>query len=396
VRPGAVVLLCVLLHACAGPADEQRVRASLRVAELLGGADTAHARAIEVRPFTFPADHGPHPEFRTEWWYFTGNLVTADGRAFGYQLTFFRSALTDSTTFAAAGAPAAGIEAAGGNGEASAWRTRHAWMAHFAVSDIAAARIIPAERFARGASGLAGAVADPFLVWLGDWSAAGSAGATFPLRLAASSHGAAIELLLEQGKPVVLQGEAGLSRKGPEPGNASYYYSFTRMPTAGTVRIGNETYRVSGSSWLDREWSTSVLSPGVTGWDWMALQLDDGTDVMLYRLRQSDGTQAPFSAGTIVAADGSYASLAPGTFALTPLRTWRSPVDGTAWPTEWRVELPAHDMDLVVRAAFDAQELELAVRYWEGAVRVEGRRAGAAVRGSGYLEMTGWQETDGD
>jgi predicted secreted hydrolase len=397
------------------------IRASLQVTELLGGADTLHERATDVRPFSFPEDHGPHPAFRTEWWYFTGNLTADDGTELGYQLTFFRSALTDSASFAAAIAGQA-HEAAAGADTVSAWRARHAWLAHFAVSDIGSGRIHAAERFARGAAGLAGAQASPFHVWLDAWSASGAgldttanasvtavtdaAGTThrggvthtgdavhdgtFPLRLVAAAGDVAIDLVVQQGKPPVLQGENGLSRKGPEPGNASYYYSFTRMPTTGTVRIGGTVHRVQGASWLDREWSTSVLSPGITGWDWMALQLDDGTEVMLYRLRRQDGSAAPFSAGTFVDRDGTARTLAEAAFTLTPVSGWRSPIDGTRYPTAWQVGIPGLDLRLDVRAAFDAQELDLSVRYWEGAVRVRGTRAGRAVSGGGYLEMTGW------
>jgi predicted secreted hydrolase len=370
----------LLLVACAPPAGAPPARATLDVAELLAGADTLHERAVEPRPFSFPADHGAHPGFRTEWWYFTGNVTAGDGRELGYQLTFFRSALADTASYVAGLVPAP---------EQSGWRSRHAYMAHFAVSDITAARLHAHERFARGAHGLAGAEAAPFRVWLASWRAAGTAG-FFPVRLQATAGDLAIDLVLEAGKPMVLHGEGGLSRKGPEPGNASYYYSFTRMPTRGSVRVGGRSYDVSGSSWLDREWSTSVLAPGVEGWDWLALQLEDGSELMLYRLRHGDGGADPFSAGTYVAADGTTMALSADAFTLTPTGTWRSPLDGTSYPTTWRVVVPGLDLSLEVAAAFAAQELNLSVRYWEGAVRAAGSRAGQDVSGRGYLEMTGY------
>jgi predicted secreted hydrolase len=388
----ALVLVLLLLSACAGRDDEAPVQATLRVGELLGGGDTLHERALEPRAFAFPDDHGEHPAFRTEWWYYTGNLATDDGREFGYQLTFFRTALADSAAFVAAHP----------EGDArSAWRTRHAYMAHFAVSDVAARRLHAAQRFARGAAGLAGASARPFAVWTDTWRADGAAhtDGKFPLRLVAADGDVAIDLVLERGRPMVLQGDGGLSRKGPEPGNASYYYSFMRMPTRGTVRVDGREYTVTGDSWLDREWSTSALSPDLVGWDWMALRLDDGSDLMLYHLRRRDGSAGPFSAGTFVGPDGRVERLDAAAFRMTPVRRWSSPLDATLYPVSWTVEIPSLRLQLRVDAAFDAQELNLAVRYWEGAVRVEGTRGGARVSGRGYLEMTGYdarRETIGD
>jgi predicted secreted hydrolase len=359
---------------------------TLALGDILGGADTLHARAWAPRTFEFPADHGPHPEFRTEWWYFTGNVTSSAGRSLGYQLTFFRSALADSASFAV-----------GAGDTPSAWRTRHAYMAHFAVSDLGAERIHAAERFARNALGLAGARAEPFRVWLGDWQAASvdttaPGHDTFPVRLRAEAGDVAIDVLLQQGRPVALQGEAGLSRRGPEPGNASYYYSLTRMPTTGTIRVGRDTMEVSGRSWLDREWSTGALGDGLAGWDWMALQLGDSSDLMLYRLRRHDGRTDPHSTGLHVAADGTATPLHSGDFSMVATRRWRSPVSGAEYPVAWRVRVAGHGLDLEVAAAFDEQELDLAVVYWEGSVRVSGTRRSEPLDGRGYLEMTGYRQ----
>jgi predicted secreted hydrolase len=371
--PVTVLLACA--RDSAAPAD-----GTLDLGALLGGADALHTRAVEPRDFTFPQDHGPHPAFRSEWWYFTGNLSADDGREIGYQLTFFRSALADSASFAAQSAA----------GARSDWRARHAWMAHFAVTDAGAGTFRAAEKFARGAIGLASAAAEPLRVSLDDWSIESvAADGTFPVRLRASMPDIAIELLLESGKPIVLQWERGLSRKGAEPGNASYYYSLTRMPTRGTVRLPAGTFRVTGTSWLDREWSTSALSAGVVGWDWLALQLSDSTELMVYRLRRADGTADPFSAATFVAPDGSARTLSAAEFRMTPGDTWRAD-DGVVYPTSWRVEVPALDLALDVAAAVRDQELKLAVRYWEGMVRARGGRGGRAITGRGYLEMTGY------
>ena len=208
-----------------------------------GGIATAgFARATAPREFVFPQDHGPHPEYAIEWWYYTGNLDTAQGRHFGYQLTFFRIGLTPT--------PAA---------RASDFATSNIYMAHFALTDVANQKFYAFERFSRGAAGLAGAQGQPFRVWLEDWDAAGAGADGLPMRLQAAQDDVAIDLTLEGGKPIVLQGDHGLSQKSDEPGNASYYYSLTRMPTRGTIRVGAETSDVSGLSWMDREWSTSSL-----------------------------------------------------------------------------------------------------------------------------------------
>jgi predicted secreted hydrolase len=265
-------------------------------------------------------------------------------------------------------------------------------MAHFTVTDVEAGGFHAHERFARGAAGLAGAAAEPLSVWLGDWSITGTPGETFPLRLQAVADGAAIDLVLEAGKPTVLQGDRGLSRKGPEPGNASYYYSLTRMPAQGLVMVDGDTVAVSGSAWLDREWSTSALSAEQVGWDWFALQLDDGWDLMAYRLRQADGTADEWSEAVIVDPEGSPTRLAFGddiTFEST--ETWTSPVDGAVYPSGWRIAIPSRGWDLLVEPLVADQELDLSFRYWEGAVAVGGSgEGGTPVSGRGYVELTGY------
>ncbi|MFW5947198.1 MAG: lipocalin-like domain-containing protein, partial [Gemmatimonadota bacterium] len=332
-----VAVLLAFPAACREPGP---ARATLSVAEVLAGDTAGYARAVEPRTFVFPADHGPHPDFRTEWWYFTGNLSAGDGRALGYQLTFFRSALRPDTV---------ALD--------SDWATRQAFMGHFAVTDVPGDRFHAFERFDRGALGLAGAEGPPMRVWIGDWVAEGRAAGRSPdprdardlcdpcdprdssgpvFRVRAAGPGVALDLTLRAVKPVVLQGDGGLSRKGPEPGNASYYYSITRLATAGTVKVDGRTYEVDGLSWLDREWGTSALSPGLAGWDWFAIQLRDTTELMVYRLRDDDGGTSPFSAGTFVRRDGSVVRLGADDFVLEATGSWSSPRGGR-YPSGWRV-----------------------------------------------------------
>lgn len=354
-------------------------KAELELAAALGGGDPAgFLRATAPRPFVFPADHGAHQGFRTEWWYVTGNLFAADGRAFGAQLTFFRNALTASPPVSA-----------------SQWRSGHVWMAHFALADERRETFRFAERFAREAAGLAGVTAAPFRVALEDWSIAslaaptGSAPPFLPLRLAARAGDDAIDLVLDSRKPPVLQGDRGLSRKGPEPGNASHYYSLTRLTAHGTVHTGGEAVAVSGEAWLDREWSTSALGDDLAGWDWFALQLGDGRDLMFYRLRRKDGASDAWSRGTLVAADGGSRPLAADDLTLEALAFWQSPA-GARYPTEWRLRVPGEELDLRLTPRVAAQELAATVRYWEGAVKVAGSSHGRPIGGHGFVEMTGY------
>ncbi|HWQ11270.1 MAG TPA: lipocalin-like domain-containing protein [Roseiflexaceae bacterium] len=362
--------LCLLLAACGVPATEQP-RARLTVAEALEGVEAqGFARATEPRPFVFPLDHGPHPEYAVEWWYYTGNLADAAGRHFGFQLTFFRFALAPT-------APA----------RASGWAASAIYMAHFTVTDVAGGRFHAFERFSRGAAGLAGAQGEPFRVWLEGWSAEGLGPQGTPMRLRAAQGEVAIDLVLEAGKPPVAQGEGGLSQKSAERGNASYYYSLTRMPAEGTLRVGGAAHRVRGLAWMDREWSTSALGPEQVGWDWFALHLDDGRDLMFYRLRLRDGGSDPHSGGVLVAPDGAPRHLAHDEVRLTPEGTWRSPRSGGAYPAAWRLSVPVEGLELTVTPLLPDQELPATVVYWEGAVRVAG-----GASGYGYLEMTGYSD----
>ncbi len=381
------LILAVLGGAAAGlyraatpPAGGDR-HARTSVLGLLGGDagddPDGYARATTPRPFSFPADHGPHPRFKQEWWYFTGNLRDDHGRRFGYELTFFRIALRPSP-----------VE------RPSRWGMNQLYMAHFAVTDPRGKAFHAFERLERGALGLAGARARPFHVWLDDWSAtAADPGATFPVALHADGGGVSVDFTLARGKPVVPEGDRGLSRKGPGPGNASYYYSLTRMPTRGKITVGGRIFQVRGASWMDREWSTSALAGNQAGWDWFALQLSDGRELMFYRLRDKDGSVDPYSSGTLVGRDGKTRYLSHRDVELTPEGRWRSPRSGIRYPARWRVRVPGQGLSLTVTPLLADQELDGSVTYWEGAVRVKGRSQGRDIGGQGYVEMTGYSAT---
>lgn len=337
-------------------------------------------RATPTRPLRLPQDHVAHPEYRIEWWYYTGNVRDASGRAYGYQVTFFRVGVDPSPV------------------NPSAFAVRDLYMTHVALTDVDGRVHRFSDRLNRAGVHWAGARADRYEVWNENWRA--SLDAQGRHRLVADAGTFALDLTLTPGKTPVLQGERGYSRKGVDPGNASHYYSLTRMPTTGTVRMDGRSARVEGASWMDHEFGTSALDPGTRGWDWFALQLSDGRELMLYALRLDDGRANPFSSGTIVARDGTTTHLAVSDFTLTPRRTWRSPSSGATYPVAWDVTVPKAGLQLTVTAAVDAQELRTRrstnVTYWEGSVRVAGtagsasRPSSSPITGVGYLEMTGY------
>ena len=348
----------------------QRVRASLVA---LAGDPAGYRRAEAPMPLTFPADHGPHPDYQVEWWYYTGNLRAEDGRHLGYQLTFFRRALAP---------PAQRVD------RPSAWATDQAYMAHLAVTDVAGRRFQAFERFSREGAGLAGARSSPYAVWLEDWSVEEVEPGT--VRLRASQDGVALDLLLAETRGPVLHGDAGYSPKGSEPGNASYYYSLTRLETTGRVQVGSQAYDIAGLSWMDHEWSTSSLGSGQVGWDWFSVQMDDGSALMAFQIRREDGSIDPYSSGTFVAPDGSTRHLAAADLQIRVEDTWRSPETGAAYPARWTVSVPALELEVEIAPRLASQELIVTYTYWEGAVQVEGERAGRPVSGSGYVELTGY------
>jgi predicted secreted hydrolase len=374
-----LALLLAVAAACAEPPVPAEPTGT-DLSEVLGGDDAGFVRAVEPREFVFPRDHGAHPDYRTEWWYFTGHLADADANDFGFQFTLFRSGLPGDRA-----------------GDVTGWRARDLWMGHFAVGDFTRERFFPFERFARGAAGLAGASETEFDAFLEGWRVVAEepARADSPVLLDADAGDVALRLRLVPTRPPVLQGDAGLSQKGAEPGNASYYYSMPRWEAEGAIRVPAGSFEVSGTAWLDREWSTSVLEPGQMGWDWFSLQLDDGSDLMLYVMRREDGSVDSHSSGTLVDPEGAATRLRRDDFEIVPTGTWTAP-EGHVYPAVWRVRVPGAGLDLTVTPRMADQEVRLTFRYWEGAVLATGTREGRDVSGRGFVELTGYDRPASD
>jgi predicted secreted hydrolase len=333
---------------------------------------TAFEQALTPHEFEFPRDHGAHPAFAHEWWYVTGHLAAASGERFGFELTLFRLALARSTLAAPA--------------DASAWRAQQMYVAHFAVTDIDHGRFRFQERFARAALGLAGAESNPLKVWVDDWSL-GAADGTWQIRAAAQGY--ALEVHMTADVPAVLNGDRGLSQKSSDPRDASYYYSIPRLAVHGELVRDGKALQVAGSAWLDREWGSGGLGADEAGWDWFALQLSDGSELMFYSLRRRDGHREPHSAGTWVGADGSVHALASADVAIDVQGYWTSPRGGR-YPARWQVQVPALGLTVNLRPVLADQELIGQPRYWEGAVDVTGTENGRNLLGQGYVELVGY------
>ena len=377
VATSLVIVLAILgggIYALDRNTRPSEVSASLSLSDALNPGSLGFKSVTAPRKFVFPDDHGPHPDYALEWWYFTGNLDSPDGRHFGYELTFFRIGLSSEEI-----------------DRGSEWAATQMYIAHFALTDVHNDRLYSFERYSRDALGLAGAVGSPFRVWLEDWSVTSTGDATLPVRLVAADDGTEIDLVLSSENGIVLNGEGGFSRKGNNVGEASYYYSMTRIPTEGAITLNGRTHTVSGLSWLDREWSSSQLSGERVGWDWFALQLSDGRDIMYGVLRPRDETASEFQLGTVVEADGSYRSIDPGEVQLDVLDRWQSPRGGT-YPSRWRLRMPEEGIDIEITPYISNQELDAIVRYWEGAVKFEGTADSEPISGSGYVELTGYAD----
>jgi len=368
-----VACACAALLACGAPPPET----GSAVTAMLSDRNTAgYARAYHPVEMEFPRDHGAHPRFKHEWWYFTGQVTTSDGRVFGYQFTLFRYATSPQS-----------------RQSVSAWATEQVYMAHAALTDVKAKKLYQHERLARGALGLAGVSTSPLRMWLENWEVQqGSADCAAPLclKLHAASEDFTIRLDLTSQKPAVLHGERGLSRKSNTPGNASYYYSNTRLETRGEVLVNKQRFAVEGASWFDHEWSTSALEADQAGWDWFSVQLSDGTELMLYRIRDRHDPSRDNIQGTWIGADGSNLPLDRDAIVVDTNEYWDSPHSGARYPAGWTLRWPARELSLELEPLIADQEMNLSFRYWEGAVRAQGSIGTRPVRGRGYVELTGY------
>jgi len=330
--------------------------------------------------YEFPRDHGAHERFRTEWWYYTGHLTGSAGRRFGFQLTFFRRGIPPEQVHTLP----------------SQWSIQQLYLAHVALTDLENGRFLYADKLSRAGLGKAGADTGRLHVWLDRWSLSTDEASSPRHTLQAATDTFAIDLALTSAKPLVVHGRNGVSRKGPDPGQASHYYSLTRLATEGHIRVGADTFAVTGLSWMDHEFGSADLPDDVVGWDWFSLQLSNSTELMWYSLRHADGTVDPVSGGTFILADGRTQPLTRHDLAIEPLSHWTSTRSGGRYPQRWRLTAPALGVDLEVASLLNDQELDTArstgVTYWEGAVSASGRAGGVPVTGNGYVEMTGYAE----
>lgn len=380
-RMGLVGLVFILsLSGCTAARSPQLASANV-VSSLSGEIDSSFARAYEPITFDFPIDHGAHPQYKTEWWYYTGNLTDEAGNAYGYQLTFFRSGLSPQATE-----------------RQSDLATNQIYMAHFALTDGNAQSHHSFERFSRGAELVAGATGEErFAVWLEDWSVSEVAsGEMQVIASAENSQGRfAVDLLLQETRTPLLHGDAGLSQKGPEPGNASYYYSLVGLTTTGTIVSGGDAIAVAGKSWMDHEFGTSALSENAVGWDWFSVQLENGAALAFAQIRTDDEGTVPGFEGTYAAPDGTHYPIGHDDFLVEPIDAWTSPQSGFTYPSGWQVRLPAYDLVLMLDPLVLDQEMDVSFIYWEGAVTVTGTANGEPVQGVGYVELTGYGQAAG-
>jgi predicted secreted hydrolase len=333
-------------------------------------------QAVGPWKWSFPRDHGSHPNFRTEWWYFTGNLSDPLARRFGYQLTFFRQGVVFKA-----------------KDPTNPWSVRDLFPAHFALTDVSGGRFAYAERLCRGGPGLAGAAQNQMDVWLLNWSARMKENT---IQIEAKDRAMELSLELAPRKPMVFHGRNGLSKKGPEEGQASYYFSYTNLATTGWIKTPTlpSPLLVKGRSWLDHEFGSNQLASNQVGWDWFSLYLSNGQDLMIYFLRRSDGSIEPTSSGTLVNSDGRTTNLNLSEMSVEVLDRWKSPKTEGKYPNRWKIEIPVAGIKLVVNPLLADQELvtegSTGVVYWEGAVDGKGRSRGQEVTCEGYVEMTGY------
>ncbi len=393
-RLAALALSVLVLASCRDTSDDDVVvnDNSISLHSELGGDAAGYQRACTAVDFNFPEDHGAHRDFRNEWWYITGNLQSSTNTRYGFHATFFRIANKplDASELLVTGKTVT-----------SSWAADEFYMAHFAITQEGREQALVHEKFSRAAAGLAGAEVNKLVdgstlseqkpvvkVWLDDWQLlAHEKDGNLVWQIQIKQGSEALNLTLVAKKPVVLQGDKGYSQKSQDPCNSSYYYSISRLQAKGTIVIDEQSVDVSGSAWLDREWSSSALADNQVGWDWFALQMDDGRDIMFYQLRQKGGKADPYSYAVEIDRNGNKTIFSADQFKLTIDRWWQSatgaryPISGTLYRND------THET-IKFRPLIDNQELDLTVRYWEGAITLSDENDLSI--GRGYLELTGY------
>ena len=333
-----------------------------------------YQKALPGYQYQFPRDHFNHPDYQTEWWYYTGNLLTGDGHKFGFELTFFRQGVSR------------------GKSQAADWDVQDVYLAHLALSDLDGGHFYHTERINRAGPGLAGVSEKTGRVWNGNWQVQWTGGQQ---QLQAVAQDFSLRLVMNSRKPPVIHGKNGVSQKAAGVGHASHYISFTRLLTTGTIELNGKEYRVEGTAWMDHEFFSHQLDTAENGWDWVSLQLDDNTELMLYRFRNKDGSVDRYSAGTYVDGEGNSTFLGVADFAMQPGDdSYASPETHAVYPVAWRITVPLLKLELQITTPLKSQELVSVVgaglSYWEGAIVIRGTRNGKPANGVGYLEMTGY------
>jgi predicted secreted hydrolase len=341
-------------------------------------------RALPGRVFSFPQDHFSHPEFKTEWWYYSGHLYSQEKKSYGYQLTFFRTGFTRETKH-----------------EKSKWTIHDLYFAHLAITDESSNRFQYLEKISRGSLGEAGAYPykkgeKTFRIWIEDWFVEGKGPLMQQYVLKGGDRNFGIELTLTPKKNPVIHGQNGISKKAEGEGYASHYYSIPRLKTEGKIFLQNKEIPVQGISWMDHEFGSSQLREYQVGWDWFSIQLDNKMELMLYQIRHKDGKIDPYSSGTLIFTDGTYQRLPKKEFQIEVLDHWKSSKSGAIYPSKWRITVPARQIELTLSPTVKDQELitkkSTRVIYWEGSVKVDGKYQGDPIKGVGYVELTGYAE----
>jgi predicted secreted hydrolase len=344
---------------------------------LLSPLAAQYRTAVPGYRFEFPRDYFDHPDFQTEWWYYTGNLKSANGHHLGFELTFFRQAVSRDPAHTAT------------------WDVRDIYLTHLALSDLDGQKFYHSERINRAGPGIAGVSASTARIWNGNWQIQWQGS---DQNLQAIEKQFQLHLALHPEKPPVLHGENGISQKSEGAGHASYYFSLTRLTANGQLELNGETLEVSGIAWMDHEFFTHQLDQDQIGWDWLSLQLEDKTELMLFRLRRKDGSLDPFSAGTYIDERGKSTHLRSADFGLQPLdQHWTSPATHATYPIAWKISIPKLETELEANTPLASQELtgktKIAPSYWEGAITLRGHRGKTPLSGVGYLEMTGYERS---